>query len=236
MKLLIDGDVVVYRAGFACEGESLANNIQSTKMVLNNILLQHRHSSYKVYLTSTDGSNFRYDVAKSKPYKGQRTGRKPKYYNEIRNYLIETHLADVSYGIEADDAIAIEHTRICNKDPNLVMICSDDKDYDQLPGWYYNIRTKIKKYKEEDEANYSFCMQWLMGDTADNIPGVPGVGPKRAEKILSPFKGGNLRDMKNIIMYTYMDKFGTEKGIKICEEQRRLLWLLRSPQELPKLD
>jgi hypothetical protein len=57
----------------------------------------------KLFLTSNDKSNYRFEVAKTVPYKGNRVAPKPHHYNTIREYLISRHKAVVIEGKEADD-------------------------------------------------------------------------------------------------------------------------------------
>jgi len=49
---------------------------------------------------------------------------------------------------------------------------------------HYNFVKKELFYITKEEAVYNFYMQFLVGDNADNIKGVYGVGPKKAAKLL----------------------------------------------------
>jgi 5'-3' exonuclease len=72
------------------------------------------------------------------------------------------------------------------------MLVSDDKDYLQLINSKVNVYRPVEKrlYKLEDvkerfkvpAENYHLYKVFI-GDSSDNIPGVPGIGPKTAEKI-----------------------------------------------------
>ena len=68
-----------------------------------------------------------------------------------------------------------------------------DKDINLIPGKHYNWElTRLGKVVREarhytitdEEALRNFYTQLLTGDVTDNIKGVPGIGPKKAEKLL----------------------------------------------------
>ena len=103
--ILIDGDMLVYRVGFACDEEeervatqTMGNYI--TEMVFD---LAEHYDKHRVFLTGN--SNFREEVAVSQPYKGDRPARKPVHKDALREYLINEWGATVSDNKEADDDI-----------------------------------------------------------------------------------------------------------------------------------
>jgi 5'-3' exonuclease len=64
-------------------------------------------------------------------------------------------------------------------------ICSIDKDLDQIPGWHLNFVKELKYEVTPQEGLRKFYHQLLTGDLAcDNIPGLKGIGPKKADKAL----------------------------------------------------
>lgn len=129
------------------------------------------------YILSGDG-NFRDDFAKTKPYKGNRVQEKPMHYLYVRRTLMEWG-AEVVAGIEADDALAIS---LC-ADPNAVL-CTIDKDLNSVPGYHYNWDKGLKYKVDPNSALWFFCYQMLMGDSTDNVPGIPGMGEKKAHALL----------------------------------------------------
>ena len=60
-----------------------------------------------------------------------------------------------------------------------------DKDLLQITGTHYNFVKKEITEISEDTANLKLMLQCLTGDRSDNIPGIKGIGPKKAEKLLS---------------------------------------------------
>jgi hypothetical protein len=86
--------------------------------------------------------------------------------------------AKMSENEEADDSVGIASTE------GNYWIVHVDKDLDQLPGWHYNPVKDEEYYVTEFEGLYSFYKQILTGDRVDNIEGIRGIGPVKADKIL----------------------------------------------------
>ncbi len=154
---------------------------------INGILEETQADEYQLYLTTDDKSNFRYDVATIKPYKGHRQSvEKPHWYKHIRNFLVDQRGAIEISDMEADDAMAIEQydTNYIQEGGELVgetIICSKDKDLAMVPGWHYGWHPGKQKEKGvwfQDEIGGLRCFykQLLTGDSTDNIPGLYGVG------------------------------------------------------------
>lgn len=145
---------------------------------IQDIVESSHADEYMIYISGSE--NFRNDIATIKPYKGNRKSVKPKYYHEVKNFLTGCHPCTISDGIEADDLLGINQS-------NDTCIATIDKDLDMVPGLHYNWR---KGEEGElyiitpEEGEYNFWYQMLVGDSVDNIPGVPGVGKKYATEIL----------------------------------------------------
>lgn len=107
-------------------------------------------------------------------------------------------------GVESDDLLAAYATRLCRSEPQaLIKIVSADKDFAQsvterihllLPpptanprlGWReLDVEGVRDKFGVGPEQMIDYLS--LIGDASDNIPGVPGVGPKTAVKWLSDY-------------------------------------------------
>ncbi len=175
--LAVDGDIIAYRTAAVCndawEGACEAI-IQST---LTDIATDTGVSNMRIYISGS--GNFRYDVAKTKPYKGNREGmERPTYLQHCKDFLVREYKAIIVNGYEADDAIASDMTQ------NGAIHCGQDKDIYQIAGRHYNYVKKEWATVDEEEATLLLYRQILMGDSSDNIPGLPRVGPKKAENII----------------------------------------------------
>lgn len=226
---LLDGDICVYRCGFACkEGEPLENALSTVKAVLTNILAVFpERQEYKLYLTD-NASNFRNKLATIKKYKGNRDGAaKPVYYHEIREYMQDVWDAEMIYGQEADDALGIEQWN--NKDKSTCIV-SIDKDLDMIPGWHYNFVKQKLYYVNITDANLNFWKQMLVGDTTDNIPGIRGIGPKGAEKAMYEC-GHDTEHIKRRVSELYEKEYGDPWYARMVEVAN-LLWIRREPDQV----
>jgi hypothetical protein len=114
-----------------------------------------------------------------------------------------------------------------SKEPDTYTLVGVDKDLLQIPGWHFNPSKDLEKYVNDFDAYYSFCTQLLTGDRTDNIPGLVGVGPKKAEKTLKDAK------TKEELLQTVFEKY-QECGhtLEYFTEQGQLLWLRRSEGEI----
>lgn len=214
---LIDADVIVYRVAFASEEEEEEICLARAKdLIFEIVYTELSCDDYKAYITGR--GNFREVVATTAPYKGNRKDfQRPKHYDALRAYLQRLG-AELVEGQEADDAIAIK----AQEGP--YWIVSIDKDFDQVPGWHYNFVKKEKYYVTEEEGLRNFYTQILTGDRVDNIIGIKGVGPVKAEKILKDCT--TEREYYDACVKAYDGDIArvTENGV--------LLWLRRYPNQL----
>lgn len=172
------------------EAEPLVNALHSADTMIDSILKGSQAIKYTGFISGKD--NFREKIATIRPYKGNRDPEaKPVWYKEIKEFLIDHRRAVVVDGMEADDAIAIKqieelHIPVSYGDTGYAnsIICTIDKDLDQIPGWHYNWRKKERYWVDVDSAIRSFYLQLIAGDPVDNIQGVPGVGVIGADKAL----------------------------------------------------
>lgn len=217
--ILIDGDIVAYRCAFKCNDESEKTACYTTGSFLSDMISElftkiDGEPDYHVFLTGK--GNFRNDIAVTAPYKGNRKEKeKPVHLEAIRQYLVENWNATISEDQEADDDIAIAAT-------GESIIVSLDKDFKQVPCRHYNFNKQELTEVTEAEGLLFFYQQIIMGDRADNIMGVHGIGEKKSFKMLD-----GLSEME---MYN--------KCIELLEseerviENARLLWLRREPNQL----
>lgn len=219
--LLVDGDIVAYKAATIAETPIDWGNgvwtlhahekdvIGSMEEFMSKII---EESGCDKVITCLSGDNlYRKDVAPY--YKANRKGtRKPMLLNFAKKYLADTYNGKVEDNLEADDLLGI----LGSADKNTV-IWSLDKDLLTIPA-YHLIDGKIVEVDEE-EADYMFLYQSLVGDSTDNYKGCPTVGDKKANALLE--KHGATWD--TVLMAYEKQGLGEEVAI----EQARLARILR---------
>ena len=217
--VLIDGDIIGYRIGFSTEEENEKIVLSRCATFIETMLWEDLETeSYQGYLTGKD--NFRNEIAITAPYKGNRSAPKPKHLQLIRDYLVSAWDFKISVGQEADDEIAIEHTARNYES----IIASIDKDFLQLKGKHWNFVKKEMTEVNEEEALLNFYRQVLTGDRVDNIIGLKGIGPVKADKILNGCTSA--AEMYTACVEAYG---GSEERVT---ENARLLWLRRTVGEI----
>lgn len=211
MHVGIDGDILLYRCGFAAQSvkadgtvvaEPVEFALHSTKLTINKILKNTGSSEYTVFLSGAD--NFRLLV--DTDYKANRKDFvKPIHYEAIKQYLLDKHHAVRVDGMEADDALGMWlYTAASKHDMSKCYrtLASLDKDLDMIPGWHYNFNHNRLYWIDDDYANHVFFRQLLTGDTVDNIPGIPGMGNVTADKYLGDYV--TTEDAMNLIKSAYL--------------------------------
>lgn len=177
-------------------------------------------------------NNFRERIATTRPYKGNRDpDHKPLYYKEMRDYAQYKFGAIVVDGIEADDAAGIE----ASKDRKNSIIISNDKDLKQISCWHFDWTKEDARpeYIGPREAAIQFYRQILSGDPTDNIEGIPGVGPKKADALLRGLSSPIEIECK--IRDCFREYFGEGEGDKKFLENARLVRILRYEEDKERL-
>lgn len=262
MKALIDGDIFQWEFGAATDDEfkPLAWPLVQTRIDarIRGILEATGADEYQIYLTSDDKSNFRYDIATIRPYKGHRATEKPFWYYGIRGFLIDHRGAQEVSGQEADDALSIAQWKDIQKglsdlgyNPEIkynnitaispikkvagTIICSRDKDLHMVPGWHYTWPCGKQKEKElwwQSELGGLKCFykQLITGDNVDNIPGLYNVG--KYSKLLTDIEDCTSEfEMYDRCFSEYEKRFGSYAE-QFLLENGRLLWMRRYEGQL----
>ena len=192
--LLVDADILLYRAAAACEHEVCfdednhiltSNNKEAWDAVEHQInMYREQLGDGPMHFALTGSDNFRRKLWDG--YKGGRT-RKPLCYGYLRDRLIGDHGARFVDTLEADDLLGIWATGGRLKD---AIIVSLDKDLRTIPGRVWRHAANSSQEHQlftvtEQEADYFWMTQTLTGDATDGYKGLPGTGPKTAEKILA---------------------------------------------------
>lgn len=207
------------------EIEPKENCLQMVKTSLENTLNVLGTNKYKLYLGGR--KNFRHDIFRD--YKANRDSTpKPKYYRDIRDYLVEQWGGIVCEGIEADDAVGIDAIAL---GPDKSVIVSTDKDLNQIPGNHYDW-TEGRSYTVSAREGLTFFYeQMLMGDDTDNIPGIDGIGPVKAKRAFVDCKSP--QDMARVVWSAYYEareQFGfsdDDQQTEFLDRNAKLLWIQR---------
>ena len=205
---LLDAYALIYRAYYAFIKNPRINSkglntsaVMGFVNTLNEVLTREKPSHIGVAFDPA-GPTFRHEAFPE--YKAQREAcpedirrAVPIIKDILRAYRIPILEAD---GYEADDVIGTLAAKAAGAGVQTFML-TPDKDYAQLVG--PNVRMYRPRYgdagyevmgPEEVEAKYGIAspaqvtdLLGLMGDSADNIPGCPGVGEKTAAKLIAEF-------------------------------------------------
>jgi len=140
--------------------------------------------------------------------------------------LLGEHYPVLRYqGVEADDIAAYVVSKKAKLGIPEIWLMSSDKDWDLLvqPGvGRFSYVTRKETTYENWNDHYSFeptdyiHVKCLMGDSGDNVPGVPGVGPKRAQQLVEEY--GTTWDIINSIPLS-----GRYKYIQAINQSREQL-------------
>lgn len=211
----IDSDILVYRVGWA--SEDVEEEIAKWRLfeAIKNIQDALETNDFNCYLTPTDKSNFRYKLFPE--YKANRTQPKPRHYEFLRNVFLTELKAEEAFGQEADDLLGINQTEDS-------VLCSIDKDLDQIPGWHYNFVTLLKYRLSPLEAMRSFYSQCLIGDKhTDNIEGCPRIGKVKANKMLEGCQ--NEQEMLKAVVKAYSNAYPKNEWADRLLLAGNLLWV-----------
>ena len=244
--LIIDGHAYAYRAFYAIR-ELNSPSGQPTNAIYGfvKMLTKMRAIVEPTHLIVVwDGGLSARRVAALPEYKSQRPEMPDdlsSQLDEIVSYLKSANVASFCReGVEADDYIACLARRAADAGMTVV-IASSDKDFMQL----VSPRIGLLNPNDKSEAIWadeqvraktgvepSQIVDWLalMGDSVDNIPGVPGVGPKTAADLLKQF--GSVAEL-----YERLDEVKSEKlraALRAAADAvRRNLELIRLHDDLP---
>jgi len=200
---LIDGTAFIYRAFFAFIRNPLYNSKgQNTSAIFGTInsfikLLEDFKPEHIAISFDRREKTFRYEITDT--YKANRPPAPDELYQQvepIREFFAAIGLQDISLaGYEADDVLATLAEKY--KEKHDVIIVSGDKDFAQLvddevtlydpkKDIHLNEDSIIEKYGISPKQFIDYLA--ICGDSADNIPGVKGIGPKGAAKLLNEFE------------------------------------------------
>lgn len=262
-QVLVDGDALGYFV--ACkEGATLASARDKLRNYLHDVaatchVLPEQVIAFITAPASPKGG--RYEVAVTKPYQGNRSGReKPDLFYQIQEMLVNGDLLSdigvcrvITNKLEADDLFSM----YTHGDHRNSVIVTQDKDMRMLPGWHLDwllnqqvfvpYGTFELWFNEKLYGHSWFWHQMLHGDTADNIPGLPkalnakgtalvNIGEVGAAKALAGCK--NNADAFSVVsgLYKGYGKFAGVDAKALFLEQANLLWLRSVNKPTPYAD
>lgn len=218
---LIDGSAYIYRAYHAITPLSNKSGLPTHAVLgfVNTLLrvLRDKEVEYLAVAFDAKGPTFRHEAYPQ--YKANRPAMPEDLQPQIpyiREVVAAYNILSLEQaGMEADDLIA-SAARALVGSGHPVVVVSGDKDLLQLvsPGitvWepmrdlHYGPDAIRAKYQVECGQLLDFFA--LIGDASDNVPGVPGVGPKTAEKLINEF--GSLDGL-----YAGLEQLGKKKKLK----------------------
>ena len=204
--ILVDGTAFLFRSYFSTISQNLTNETGFPTGAMFGVVnaikhLQRKYHDAKLIMVfDAKGTNFRHEMFPE--YKANRTPAHDDLIVQIEPlYKIVRamgfHFLCVD-GVEADDVIATL-SKFANDKGIKTIIASGDKDLFQLVGEnIQQLDMKGKLFSEDDvkekmgvRPNQILDLLALTGDSSDNIPGVPSVGPKTAAKWLELYEDIN---------------------------------------------
>jgi DNA polymerase-1 len=221
---LIDGSSYIYRAFYGVRPLSTSTGIPTNAIygftTMLNRVLRERSPIYLAIALDAPGPTFRHDL--SPDYKANRP-QMPEDLSEQIPFIKRLIAAlGVPYmeiaGYEADDIIGTLATWASDQGADVVMI-SGDKDLLQLVSpkvhMWDSMKDEVFGPAEVEKrfgvpASQVVEVMGLTGDSSDNIPGVPGIGPKTAQRLIKEF--GSIENLLSTL-----DKVRKEKERKRLE-------------------
>ncbi len=231
---LIDGSSYIYRAYHAMGGLSNSKGFPTGAIFgFCNMLaktMKDRSPTRIAVVFDAKGPNFRHEMYPA--YKANRPATPedlrlqiPKIHEIVEAYRIPSIAIP---GFEADDVIATLSREAKEKGWQVVIV-SGDKDLTQLVGggivmWdpqrdvLYDPEGVAKKFGVPPELILDYMS--LVGDASDNIPGVPGIGPKTVGNLIQQF--GSLEGV-----YSNLDNISQKKVKENLAKNKEIALLSR---------
>jgi DNA polymerase-1 len=201
--ILLDGSAFLFRAYFSTLKQGLTNRAGFPTGAIFGVIgaikrLQSQHPQAKlIAIFDAKGKNFRHELYEA--YKANRKPAEDDLIIQIEPLYEIIRAMDLAFlcvpKVEADDVIATLAKRadaqnlktlIASGDKDLMQLVTDNVSQISMVGDLYNIQGVEEKMGVTPEKILDLLA--LTGDSADNIPGVPSVGPKTAIKWLQTYE------------------------------------------------
>ena len=223
--ILVDGSAFLFRSYFSTLSQNLTNESGFPTGAMFGVVnaikhLQRKYQGAKIIMIfDAKGSNFRHEMFPD--YKANRSPAEDDLVIQIEPLYKIVRAMGFHFlcekGVEADDVIATL-AKLAREEGIETIIASGDKDLFQLVGGNIKQLDMKGKLYGEDEVKEKMGVNphqildllALTGDSADNIPGVPSVGPKTASKWLELYE-----DIEGV--KANAEKIGGKVGEKLRE-------------------
>jgi len=213
---IIDADSVLYAVALSAEmcakgqgmnGEDMWFEVRTKEDCYQEVLERLDAKIEKVeaadgIICLSDQRTWRYDVLPTYKANRERT-RRPPMMVHLRAQIQDRHpfrMVRLVKTLEADDLCGIASTSL----PKLgfqPIVMSEDKDLLTIPGYLHQRGATVEVSLEEADRQHLY--QSLTGDVVDNYKGLPGVGPKKADRILDAAKSQTVRDMWTAVVTAF---------------------------------
>jgi len=249
VKLLFDGDLLAYMMSAACQQVSPFNKdliVKACPMETWGVIemrikqcvdLAWAHFGVKpqIVMCISPGGNstFRYDLMPD--YKANRVGKaRPILLGDMLKKLEKEYPTEIWPKLEADDVMGIL------ADGENTCIVTNDKDLRQVSTYHMKLTApEFVDWVDEEDGYKFFLKQVIAGDATDGYYGCPGLGMKKAEKLLET-KGYTWTTVVEAYESAMSPK--SENGVKIesyslelTEEDAlltaRMAWILKEEEE-----
>ena len=209
---LIDADFIPY---YVCYNKRDENDVvvektfDDCKLLVDSFIETMLKSTKATHflLAFTVGKCFRYNV--NPLYKAQRKHEPIPFLKETKEYLIDKYKGLHNPYYEADDIVVSIKKNIYK---NESFIISPDKDILNLEGTHWNPKKNEWVVTTKDKADRYFWGSVIIGDSADNIKGIPKKGEKYVEKIFGEITQSN--SLSVLVYLEYLNHFGEKEGIE----------------------
>jgi DNA polymerase-1 len=231
---LIDGSAYIHRAYHAISGLANSQGLPTnavfgfTRMLAK--LMEDRRPGYAAMFFDAPGPTFRHDL-----YPAYKANRPPMPEDMavqipyIKQITAAYRLPVIEMpGYEADDLIGTLCRSLEGQGWSVVMV-TGDKDFIQLVSAQASLWDPMKDAATDlirvratmgIEPRQVVDVMGLSGDTADNIPGVPGIGPKTALELIRTF--GSLESL-----YAKLDTLSRKKQMETLQQFKARAFLSR---------
>lgn len=233
---LVDGTALIYRSYYAFIGNPLRNsqghNTSAVFGVANTFFkFFNQHSPRKIIVSfDLKEPTFRHEITDT--YKANRPPAPDELIEQIqpvKEFFNRLSIPEISLeGYEADDVLATLAKKLQGE--YKVFIVTSDKDfcqivndrvtlYDPFSDRYLTPQSIEKKYGIKPEQFRDYLA--IVGDSADNIPGIKGIGPKGASSLLKDYHSlaGIYSNIDNVKSKSLQNKLQDgEKEVQISRE------------------